>query len=228
MLKFPLISALFFIAILLASCAGDGSSIASQEGQILSQANESEPTILDESTPRELPDSIQLILGTYKLEQSDLKVDQGQAAELLPLWKAYRALLNSDSAAQEELDAVIHQIQETMTPAQMEVIENSEANPEEMFALVQELGIVPENFQSDEGAAGGGGFPGGAGPGGGLAGGAGLGGGQRSGPALGGDLSPEQRETLQAERGGTLGLGNRFGAMLIDPLIDLLEERAAG
>ena len=227
MIKYILVSAFLIVAMLLAACTDDGSSMISQGDEVASQATENEPSTQEGFTERELPDSTRLILGTYRLEQTDLKIDQGQAAALLPLWKAYRALLESDSAAHEELDAVIRQIQENMTPEQLEVIENTENNPEDSFALLQELGVMPESVQQGDGTNGDQ-FPGGGFRGGGFPGGAGMGGGQGPGATLGGDLSPEQRETLQAERGGTVGLGNRFGAMLIDPLIELLEERATG
>jgi hypothetical protein len=229
MIKYILVSAFFLMALLLAACTTDSPNEKASAGQVEEATPFVENEVLsqEETTQRELPDSTQLILGTFKLEQTDRKIDQGQAAALLPLWKAYRALLESDSAAQEELDAVIRQIQENMTPEQLEVLENTENNPEASFALLQELGVMPESVQQAEGSNGdqspGGGFRGG-----GLPGGAGMGGGQGPGVAPGGDLSPEQRETLQAERGGTAGPGNRFGAMLIDPLIELLEERATG
>lgn len=229
MTRYALVPALLLIAILLAACTekvpmGETPQVAINEQDPSSQ---SEAMNQEGSAPGEVPDSLQLMLGTFKLEQTEHKIDREQAGVLLPLWRAYRALLESDSAAQEELDAVIRQIQENMTPEQLEVIENTENNPEDSFALLQELGAMPESVQQAEGSNGDQ-SPGGAFRGGGLPGGAGMGGGQGPGAALGGDLSPEQRETLQAERGGTAGPGNRFGAMLIDPLIELLEERATG
>lgn len=64
----------------------------------------------------------QLVVGTIRLGNGDLAVDAAQAAELLPLWKAYRGLSASDSSSSLELEALVEQIQETMTTEQIEAI----------------------------------------------------------------------------------------------------------
>lgn len=64
----------------------------------------------------------QLALGTWQLEGTDLAINKMQAAELLPLWRALQSLNNSDTTATVELNAVIYQIEESMTPEQIQAI----------------------------------------------------------------------------------------------------------
>jgi hypothetical protein len=64
----------------------------------------------------------QLALGTLRLEDGDLAVDEVQAVALLPLWEALLSLRNSDITASAELAAVVGQIERTMTPAQLAAI----------------------------------------------------------------------------------------------------------
>ncbi|MGB6422668.1 MAG: hypothetical protein WBF05_12590, partial [Anaerolineales bacterium] len=159
---------------------------------------------------------MQLVMGTFMLEDTELTVDSDQAAQLLPLWKAARSLGSSDTAAAEEVGAVYNQIQETMTPEQIAAIAAMQIGREDMFGVVQELGLsfgggggdfTPEMQATAQAArASGQGFPGGfgGGPGGG-AGGAGL--------------SPEGQATAIAERGGTRGAGSGVNPAYLEAVI---------
>ncbi|PJH74752.1 MAG: hypothetical protein CO064_10305, partial [Anaerolineae bacterium CG_4_9_14_0_8_um_filter_58_9] len=62
--------------------------------------------------------------------------------ELLPLWQEYNELTRSDTAAQAEIDAVVAQIQETMTPQQVQAITDMKLTQQDEFSLMQELGLV--------------------------------------------------------------------------------------
>jgi hypothetical protein len=159
--------------------------------------------------------------------------------ELALLWKAYRGMANSETTAPEELTALIAQIQEVMSPEQITQI--SQMSYEDITAVRETLGLefafggrLGTNNQNEEREDGAlpdvrqGNFPGGlpqggfpeGGPGGGPGG--GFAGGQ------GADLDPEQIATLQAERGERAGIGiDRMTLMFLDPLIELLEARAA-
>lgn len=174
-----------------------------------------------------LQDSVRLMMGTFLLEDTDYAVTSEQASELVILWKAFRSLSSSDNVAAEEMDALVRQIRETMTPEQLETIAGMEITQGDMFAVAQELGIVPEDFggfRRGEGdgegfpEGGPGSFPGGGFPGGGFAGGQGPGG-------FRGDLDPDAIATARAERGGAQGFGGRFNSFLLDPLIELLESK---
>ena len=181
---------------------------------------------------RELPLSTKLAIGTLKLEDTELAVASDQAAELLPLWQVLNNLSSSDSAAPEEITAITEQIQETMSPEQMQAIEEMGLTGQDIFATMQELGLVNapqvnaegtpmagEGFRGGQGT-GGGGFPGGGPPDGGPPGG-GPGGG------FGGEgLSPEQIATAQARRAeGGGGFGNRMMTPLVEAVIELLETK---
>ncbi|MGB6423447.1 MAG: hypothetical protein WBF05_16565, partial [Anaerolineales bacterium] len=169
---------------------------------------------------------MQLVMGTFMLEDTELTVDSAQAAQLLPLWKAARSLGSSDTAAAEEVGAVYNQIQETMTPEPIAAIAAMQIGREDMFGVVQELGLsfgggggdfTPEMQATAQAArASGQGFPGGFGgrPG---------GGGGPGGGAGGAGLSPEGRETAIAERGGTRGAGPGVNPAYLEAVILLLE-----
>ncbi|MDF1500952.1 MAG: hypothetical protein P1P76_10825 [Anaerolineales bacterium] len=161
----------------------------------------------------------QLVLGTMRLEDTELAVTADQASELLTLWKAYRSLSESDTAAQVEMQALMGQIESAMTGAQIESIRAMEIKPEDISALVEELGLQPED--RPEGAVGG--FFPGAGQGGGP--GAGAGGGPGAG--MEGEVSPEMIATAQAMRAEQGGAENRMSSFLITPLIELLESKVA-
>ena len=179
-----------------------------------------------------LQDNVQLMVGTFLLDDTADAVTADQAAELVILWKAFRSLSGSDNVAVAEMDALLNQIRDTMTPEQLDTIARMEISQEELFGMAQELGIVPEGFAGfgrgegdGEGfpEGGPGGFPGGGFPEGGFLGGQGPGG---QGPGgFGGDLDPEAIATLRAERGGAGGFGRRFNSFLLDPLIELLESK---
>lgn len=176
----------------------------------------------------ELPALMQLILGVLQLESTDLAIDADQADEMLPLWKAYRSISGSDTVAQAELEALVEQIQEVMTADQLTAISSMKLTPEDMQSMIEELGIelgLPEgleegNFQFPPGGLGGPGGPGG-----------GFEGQGRPGGGVGeGNFDPEAAATARAEAGvdgeGRGGLGSRAGIFLLDPLIELLEQKA--
>ena len=168
---------------------------------------------------------MQLVLGTLMLEDTELSVDSNQAAQLLPLWKAARSLGSSDTAAAEEVGAVYNQIQATMTPEQIAAIAAMQIRREAMFEVTQKLGLAfgpgsgGEDLTPEQKAAR---ESGQERPGGGFGGGQGAGGGQGGG-AGGAGLSPEQRATAIAERGGTLGAGSGVNPAFLEAVISLLE-----
>lgn len=183
-------------------------------------------TALNEDYPDALPIQTQLTLGILKLEETNLAVDSEQATELLTLWQAIRSLSSSDITAEGEIEAIVNQILETMSPEQLEAIAAMEITQEGIFELTQELGIArggdwtgegdPRSSAPDDMVPGSGG-----GPGGGMGGGPGGGGFGE----LSGDLDPEQIATLQADRAEKQSSGDRFTMFLINPLIQMLEER---
>ncbi|MBN1149530.1 MAG: hypothetical protein JXA78_19875 [Anaerolineales bacterium] len=194
--------------------AGDGSPQASQPGE-----------------QRTMPLETQLALSAFKLEETDYAIDAKQAEKLLPLWKTARSLSQSETVAQEEVQAVFKQIENTLTPEQMAAIEDMELSFQDMGDIAEKYGIelgggrfgdlspemqatmqaARESGQGSPGGFGGQGFPGG-GPGGGM------------GDASGG-FSPEAAQTQMAAgsgpRGATLGLNSA----LLDAIIEFLEAK---
>lgn len=187
---------------------------------------------------RETPQAMQLMLGTFYLEATDHPIDAEQAAMLLPLWKAARSLSQSDTVAAEELQAVVDQIEETMTPEQLDLIKNKQLSFEDMNSIAEELGlelgfggfddISPEMRETAQAARESGQAPPGGfgGPGGGFFGGNPPGGG--AGPGGGGEfggLSPEQRQTAIAERGGFRQSGLGIPLPMLETVIEFLESK---
>ena len=219
----------------LASC----SMVSGMRGSISgSPAETTSPSPLRASYENALPEVAQLVVGTFKLEGSDLAVDSTQASELLSLWKGYRSLSDNDMTAAQELAAVTTQIVEAMTPEQIQAIADMHLTREDLAALMQEQGIEmgqgqgggfgelsPEAMatrQAQRDAGGGAPVPG---VGGGRGGGGGVPGGGFGGAGGGGQApSAEQIATLQAQRGGSAG--SAVSPALFDALIKLLQGKA--
>jgi hypothetical protein len=202
---------------------------------------EADPNLVDTATsaeadgiaavPQAMQDATevtQLLFWTLVLEGTDLAVTPEQATELLPLWKLYRSLLESDIAATAEIEAVAKQLRQTMTAEQLAAMEDQEFDREQMSMIMEDLGVEMTRSAGVEGEA----FtppdgmvpPDGFGPGqGGGPGGGGLGGG--NGPGGGTGIDPEMMATRQAamEEGG--GFQRGFNLPLVEALIALLEGR---
>ena len=224
-MKSKIILPLLLIPILLLSaCSGAAANTASNaQGSPSSQA---------------MPLPEKLALGTLKLEGTANAVTAKQASDLLPLWQVYSSLLTSDTAAQEEKDALAQQIQETMSAGQIKAIDSLNLTQRDVFASMRQLGITTSPQVSANGTpqpGGGGGFPGGGvffgGDGGGRNFGGGGGGtftgGNRNGGGHGAQLSPDQIATAQARRATNRGSFNnsRLLTPLIGAVIKLLESK---
>ncbi len=81
-----------------------------------------------------------LLVGTLKLDDTDQAVTVDQAAQLLPLWQAYRSLSSSQTAAEAEVDALLNQIQNAMTTEQVKEIQEMNLTSSEMMTLMQSMG----------------------------------------------------------------------------------------
>jgi hypothetical protein len=221
---------ILIIALLLSACsesAADPAGADSNEaapGVIENDGEEISPEFDERLFEGDVSLQMQLSVGTFVLEDTELAVTTEQAAELLPLWKAVRSLTESDTTARVEIDAVILQIEEAMTNEQLALIAETELSMEEMSALMEKYGVVPQGVQTGSMPGAPGSMPGG-GPGMGM----GMGMGPGGGGMLSGDISPEMQATMdarQAEMGESFGV--RMGSLWIEPLIELLAERAAG
>ena len=83
----------------------------------------------------ELPVQTKLILGTINLEETDNAVTTVQAKELLPMFYVLKDLNDSDTAAQEEINGLVNQIQETLIDEQTQAIDDMTLSMRDMFAI---------------------------------------------------------------------------------------------
>jgi hypothetical protein len=153
---------LTLLSLTLTSCA----SIA----RITGTASSSSPAAV------ELPAQTKLVLGTINLEETDNAVTAEQAKELLPMFYVLKDLNDSDTAAQEEKDGLVNQIQETLTAEQLQAIDAMSLSMRDVFAITQDNrgGASTSGTSSTANASGGGaggppdmgGMPGGGIPGG--------------------------------------------------------------
>lgn len=204
----------------LAGCGGEQATLAPADeggGETYTSA------VLDASYPGALSVGSQLALGTIQLEETENSVTPKQAATLLPLWQA----LQGGVTVQAEVDAVLKQIEGAMTPEQLAAIAAKQLTQDDLRGL----GIPPgggggQGLSPDEQATrqaergGGEGMPPEA----------------ATRRAEMENMSEEEREALRAtaQAGGMPGgPGGRAGAgpgqfiILLDPLIELLTQRAA-
>ena len=226
----------FTLLLALVACGGTSNTTSNSTGGTGSTADNSTASLSLE---------MQLLLGTIKLEDTDLAVSADQASQLLPLWQALQSLEASDTAASEEIEAVVNQIKANMTSQQMDAITAMKLTQQDVMTVMSDAGL---SF-NDSGASGSSGsssgssqsgFPaGGFDPGaasnppsgGGAAGGAGGPPSSGSAPAggvdMGGDpgFGPQQMATQQAG-GQSDGSNNRIPTPLLRALIDLLQKKA--
>jgi len=228
---FPWLAVLLIGTLLLTACSASKTSTSSQTSNGASTSNSNQP----------LSQAAQLVVGTLKLEGTSNAVDAKEAASLLPLWEAYGQLINSDNAAQAEINGLVTQIQSTMTPAQIHAITAMKLTQQDVRTTMGTLGFAPSNGNAPSATGtpqasfnpNGGGFAGGAGgpPAGGGA--APAGGGSASaGPVGGGDLGAggfTGAGTGQASSTQVASAPTRSGGIpsaLLKALIDLLQKRS--
>jgi hypothetical protein len=236
---------LVLVAGALAGCGG-GEAAPAEESVAEESSETFSSAALDTSYADALNASSQLALGTIQLEETENSVTSEQATSLLPLWEA---LQQGGVTAQAEVDAILKQIEGTMTSEQLAAIAAMQLTQEDLRAWMQE-----------QGPGMGGGFPG-------------AGEGQEVSPELratrqaefGGDraefdgeemppematqraefesMSEEERAAMRAtmEAGGGMpggaggrpggsggsGAGGRQYIVVLNPLIELLTQRAA-
>ncbi len=164
----PTILIFLILTLILTACSGNASNSAAGASSTQSR-----------TSAGALSASLQVALGTLKLDKTANEITTEQAAELLPLWETLQVLDSSDTAANQEKEALIAQIQETMTKDQMQAITAMNLTRQDMFSILQSQGLAFGGAQnansqtqngnsssnSNRGNSGGGGFfAGGGGP----------------------------------------------------------------
>ena len=109
--------------------------------------NETTGITMPESTLSEnyddaLPARSQLIVGTLLLEGTDQQVTSEQARDLLPLWQGSSTLQRTGTGAQEEILAVLAQIEDVLTAEQLQAIEQMQLTRTSMQDTAQSFGLT--------------------------------------------------------------------------------------
>ena len=170
----------------------------------------------------------ELAVGTLKLDGTAHAITKEQAAGLLPLWEVYKEMEMSDTAAQQEIDGLTAQIQEAMTEAQLQSIEEMKLTSEDVMELMRQQVPSMSPGSSNGGDRGSGnGEPPGGGPPGGFSGGdlppdasGGPGGGLPDGAPSNGTPPANSERPRAGFRAGT-------PVPLVNAVIDYLKEKAA-
>ena len=240
---FPLTAVIAVLVIVLVACGAKSGTSTAQTGESGTPAANGTPGARNLTRP--LPLAEQLLVGTIKLQGTSNALDAKTAAALVPLWQAYAQLTSSNTAAQAEVDAVIGQIQSTMSPQQVQAITAMKLTQQDLFTTMSTMGLTngfgangtpgfsgtPRARTGTGGGGGGGGggfFPGGgdAGgpPGAGGAGGFGGGGGAGGAGGAGGTTTrPTANPTQVALRAQ---FANRIPTALMNALISYLQKTA--
>jgi hypothetical protein len=90
---------------------------------------------------RQLDQRMQLALGTLALEDTPNAVTAEQAQVLLPLWKAADSLTGADNVASEEMSGLFDQIEQSMTPEQVQAIQALDLSGQGMADLASKYGF---------------------------------------------------------------------------------------
>jgi len=127
--KVLLLCVWMILSIFLAACSGTSNQSASGTSGVNDSGDSTSLSQVNE-----------LLVGTLKLEETDQTVTADQAAKLLPLWQAYRSLSTSQTSAQAEVEALLNQIQSTMTTEQIQAIKTMNLTNTDMVDLMQSMG----------------------------------------------------------------------------------------
>lgn len=198
--------------------------------------------------PAKMPVEQKLGYGTLKLEGTPQAITAEQAKTLLPLWKAVKALNTSSTTSTAEINALYKQIQDSLTPDQVQAIQTMTWTNTDMAATMKQYGIQQAQGQGGFAnlspeqratrvaqfqAQGGGNRTGGGGNGGaGFAGGGGGGGFAGGGPggfAGGGQNGQTVQRTPNPQRtpgAGGARRGGGFNTLFADAVIKLLQQKA--
>jgi hypothetical protein len=231
----PLVAVIMILAVVLVACGAKASAATTTTSGTTGGSGgvTANGTPAPRNLTQPLPLAESLLIGTIKLQGTGNAVDAKTAAALVPLWQAYAQLTSSNTAAQAEIDAIVTQIQDTMTPQRIQAITDMKLTRQDLFAAESSLGLT-NGFGGNgtgtprapgTGGGGGGFFPGGGdagGPPGGAdrGGGGGFGGGGTAGT---GGTRPTPNATQQALR---TQFANRIPTPLMNALIALLQKAA--
>jgi hypothetical protein len=131
--------AILIITVLLGGCSGAENSPVSQGAGATSSAALGP---LNADYENAIPVAMQLALGPFKLDETGSPLTSEQAAALIPLWKAYRSLSTSGEGSSVEIEALIGQIQETLSQDQQQAIADMQLTMNDLMQLAQEKNLA--------------------------------------------------------------------------------------
>jgi len=170
----------------------------------------------------------ELLVGTLKLENTDLAVTTDQASELLPLWEALASLADSDIASSLEVEAVVQQIKDTMSSEQITEIDAMGLTQNDLTTAANEVAATASTSSlTGSGSAGvqaaaGMGAPAGGDPNAGNAP-ADMGSGGASAMLAGQIAGQAQQTTTQTVSTGSTQTTNQVSVALINLVIEMLK-----
>ncbi len=83
----------------------------------------------------------ELVIGTFKLEGTDLAVTASQAKQLIPLWETLQSMTSSNTSATEEINGLVDQIKSTMTSQQVDKITSMKLTQQDMMTVMVNAGV---------------------------------------------------------------------------------------
>jgi hypothetical protein len=203
-MKKVLIATLVIFMLVTAAC-GSTSTVKSSSGR---------------SSAGMLSTAAEIAVGSMKLDGTAQAITSTQAAELLPLWYLYKQLLNSDTAAQQEIDATMDAIQSAMTAEQLQAIAEMDLTGQDMLSYIQSSSSTQKGGSSNQSVSSGGGA--GGDMGGGLppdmAGGDGI--------MMAGVSSGQSTSTQSSSQSSVAVNSSQIPSALVDAIIQMLEKRA--
>jgi predicted component of type VI protein secretion system len=126
-----LLISVLILVLLLTACSTSSDQSSSTESSAVVNAAQSGTSLSQVNV---------LLVGTLKLEDTEQAVNTDQAIQLLPLWLAYRSLSSSQTAAEAEVDALLKQIESTMTAKQLQAIQAMALTSTDLMDLMQAVG----------------------------------------------------------------------------------------
>ena len=90
----------------------------------------------------------QLLVGAFKLENTTLAISAEQANTLLPLWETLQSLASSNTAASQEVDAVVSQIESSLSSQQASSITAMKLTQQDLAATAIDTGSASTTTSS--------------------------------------------------------------------------------
>jgi hypothetical protein len=108
----------------------------------LAACGSTQSTNAAKSTATTLSQEGQLLVGTFKLENTSLAINSAQASTLLPLWETLQSLASSNTTASQEVDAVVSQIESSMSADQVSSITAMKLTQQDLAATAIDTGTA--------------------------------------------------------------------------------------